>query len=215
MAPELLTDGPAAETPTAMYSWGEQRGKPVLTGCICPYSFLEPPTAFQQPSDCLTLRFPQRPYGKQQSAAKCQWRNMLQLSSTVTRIQFSSNKTKLYFALVSSFIELSSGFLYFCIYHYIHYTGRSGGNNSQSWATGHGIMAITEWKTHTFPFMWKFAGIFRYCCKRDCKYFWLYWMSLYRAAPFRCPVDLHHVPATADKRTVTGDFWSMLTWGSD
>lgn len=65
-APELLTDRQAAETPTAMYSWDEQRGKPVLTGRICSSSFLEPPTAFQQPSDCLILRFPQRRYRQQQ-----------------------------------------------------------------------------------------------------------------------------------------------------
>lgn len=46
LAAELLTDRPAAETPTAMYSWGEQRGKPVFTGCVCPSCFLEPSTAF-------------------------------------------------------------------------------------------------------------------------------------------------------------------------
>ncbi|KAK1897982.1 Zinc finger protein 740 [Dissostichus eleginoides] len=51
---ELLTDRQAAETPAAMYSGDEQRGEPVRTGSICPYSFLEPPTAFQQPPDCLT-----------------------------------------------------------------------------------------------------------------------------------------------------------------
>lgn len=71
-AAELLTDRPAAETPTAMYSWGEQRGKPVFTGCICPSCFLEPPTAFQQPPDCLTQSFQQRPNRQQQSAAQCQ-----------------------------------------------------------------------------------------------------------------------------------------------
>ncbi|TMS15942.1 Zinc finger protein 740 [Larimichthys crocea] len=66
---ELLTDRQAAETPTAMHGWDKQRGKPVLTGRICSSSFLEPLTAFQQPSDCLTLSFPQRHY--RQTTAVC------------------------------------------------------------------------------------------------------------------------------------------------
>lgn len=69
LAPELLTDRQAAETPTAMHGWDKQRGKPVLTGRICSSSFLEPLTAFQQPSDCLTLSFPQRHY--RQTTAVC------------------------------------------------------------------------------------------------------------------------------------------------
>lgn len=62
---ELLTDRPAAEAQTAVYSWDEQRGKPVLTGHICSSSFLEPPTAIQQSSDCLTLSDPQTHYRQQ------------------------------------------------------------------------------------------------------------------------------------------------------
>lgn len=57
IASELLTDRQASETPTAVYSWDEQRGKPVLPGLIYPSGLMEPPTSFEQPSDCLTLNF--------------------------------------------------------------------------------------------------------------------------------------------------------------
>lgn len=57
IASELLTDRQAPETPTAVYSWDEQRGKPVLPGLIYPSSLMEPTTTFEQPSDCLTLNF--------------------------------------------------------------------------------------------------------------------------------------------------------------
>ncbi|CAI5647572.1 unnamed protein product [Oreochromis niloticus] len=57
IASELLTDRQAPETPTAVYSWDEQRGKPVLPGLIYPSSLMEPTTSFEQPSDCLTLNF--------------------------------------------------------------------------------------------------------------------------------------------------------------
>ncbi len=113
LALELLPDRQAAETPTALYSWDKQRRKSVLTGRISPPTFLEPPTAFQQPSDCLTLSFPQRPHGQQQSAAR--WRRTLELSSTVTRKHFSLNTNKLHFAPSSSSTGLDSGFLYFSI----------------------------------------------------------------------------------------------------
>lgn len=57
LSAELFTDWQAAKTPAPVYSWHEQRGKPVLPGSICPYSFLESPPSLQQPSDCLTLSF--------------------------------------------------------------------------------------------------------------------------------------------------------------
>ena len=46
LAAELLTDRQTAKTPTAVYRWDKQRGKPVLPGCICSSSLLESPTVF-------------------------------------------------------------------------------------------------------------------------------------------------------------------------
>lgn len=47
---ELFADRQAAETQTAVYSWSEQRRKPILPERNSPYSFLESPPTLQQPS---------------------------------------------------------------------------------------------------------------------------------------------------------------------
>lgn len=152
-----------------MYSWDEQRGKPVLTGPICPSSLLEPPTAFQQPSDCLTLRFPTETlqtavYRSATSHVGAQQYCNLKTASLKTQTNF----TLLPPALSQS---LKMDFCTFLIYCSIDDNDKRGRTNPRSWTTGLGVMAITEWKKAHVSFYLKGCRFFFLLLPRDHKYF--------------------------------------------